>query len=165
MTLSNSADVTNSQTDGSGIDPGLAAIIQATEQEQPGPQWINLLAGPWLVQGRPVSAAAFVDGTRDSLFNSVWNTPDARRFRGSDAEKRQIILQDLQPAMGVVEQSAHVAAAVLHLVDVTIVTATGPSLHPPVIRIKANSVDAWWVTDFEVKQPKGGGGIGVGFSF
>ncbi|MCO7196703.1 hypothetical protein [Pseudonocardia sp. McavD-2-B] len=165
MMVSSAADVAGIASYSADVDPGLIAIIQATEAGQPGPQLINILVGTWLVQGRPVSSKSYVDTTRDSLFNSVWNSPDGRRFRGSDAEKREAVLDVIQPAVGVIEQSAAAPATVLHMVDVMVAASSGPSLHPPVFRVKASSVDAWWINDFEVKQPKGGGSIGVGFSF
>jgi hypothetical protein len=53
----------------------------------------------------------------------------------------------------------------LNLVNALIAGASGPSLHPPSVRIAAESVSAWWIVDFTVKNTGGGASVGFGVAF
>ncbi|MHA6792380.1 hypothetical protein ACVGVM_02505 [Pseudonocardia bannensis] len=146
-------------------DERLLALIDAAENERPCPNVLNVLTGSWLIQGQPVSSRQFEEATQQSLHESIAATPDARRFRGSHDELRQAISGITQPMLdSVAPGGGGPGEPALNLIKVMIASATGPSLHPPAIRISAASIAAWWIVDFKVKN-KGGGSAGFGISF
>jgi hypothetical protein len=148
------------------VDQRLVNLAASAERELPCPSILNLLVGSWLVQGQPVSSRQFLEATEGSLQESLAQTSEARRFRGTAEQKQQIIREATDPMMSSL-RTAEDGPLSLNLVNVTIAGSVGPSLHPPAVRIPLPAVGAWWITDFAIKNGGGGGGggVSVGFSF
>lgn len=150
----------------SSPDARLLDLVESAEREEPCPKLVNMLTGSWLIQGRPVSTAQFIQASHDELSRTCAATKEVRKTRG-DREKAQLVQSKVRPIIGSIQRSRAYDGATLSLLDVTIVGSTGPSLHPPAIRVPLASVEAWWVVDFEVKNGGSSGGavVGVGFAF
>lgn len=145
-------------------DARMADLLDAAEQGQACPV-VNVLSGSWLIQGRPVSTREFVQRSYDSIHNSLAGSREARKFRGSAADKQEMIASKVNPLVETIHGTDELDGETLNLVDVTMVGAVGPSLHAPAVRVPVASVAAWFITDFEVKEAKGGTSTAVGFGF
>ncbi|MEJ2866735.1 hypothetical protein WCD74_03105 [Actinomycetospora sp. OC33-EN08] len=148
-------------------DPRLASIIASAEAGEACPGVINLLVGSWLIQGRPVSSEIFLQASFDSMCQSVLAVKQPRRSRIPEAERVQRAQEAVAPGFAAVE-APEADADTLCLADVSLAASSGPSLHPPAIRVAASSVMAWWITDFEVREERARGtgvGVGVGVEF
>ena len=149
------------ETSRSAADPRLKSIIAAAEAGQPCPGIVNLLVGSWFIQGRPVSSETFLQSSFDSLCQSILTVKQPRRSRLPEDERVRLAQDAVAPGFAAVE-TPESDADTLCLVEVSIAGSSGPSLHPPAIRVAASSVTAWWLTDFEVRQAANSSDLGVG---
>ena len=146
------------------MDARLCDLIVAIEAGQAHPRVITLLTGSWLLQGEPVSTERFRQVSHDSLYNSVAKRREIRKFRGTDKERSELVLDVTNPIVAALERAGREDNATLNLIEVAIAGQSGPSLHPPAVRVPVSAVTAWWITDFETKKSgSGGGAFFVGF--
>lgn len=158
----------SSDTDSSGPvpqDARLTDLIEAAEAGDTCPRVISLLTGSWLIQGRPISTEKFLERTHDALYRSFAGQREVRKFRGDPEQRTEMILRMSNPIVASIDRSDEKDVTTLNLADVTITSSVGPSLHPPVVRVSTASISAWWINDFEVKNPKGDSSFALGFSF
>lgn len=145
------------------IDPQLEALIVAAEAGQPCPQ-IRLLSGGWLVQGEPVSTQAYLDTTAEDFAETIRDSKDLRRFRGSSEELKGLVFGQVNVRMAPFRAPGSGSPSVLSLKNAVLINSV--TLRVPAIRVPSVSVQAWWNSSMEVEESKRYGSVvGVGMSF
>lgn len=160
-----SLTVTPEPTVDTAIDPALLCLLAAAERGEETPS-ICLLTGSWMVQGQPARSGDFGRLSGQAWWGQLAATRDVKKFRGTEDEKVAMIRQKLNPLLAtIIAWESPGIVPVLTLVRCVIGGGVGATFEMPTLRVPLSSVQAWWVTEFSVNQPKGGGMVGVGMSF
>jgi hypothetical protein len=146
------------------VDGRLQSIMEAAERGETCPA-IYLLVGGWVVQGRPVSTAEFMNITYWDYHRQVAESREGRKISKSVEERDRLIGQHLAPVMAAFGHSSPQDGVALSIANATVSGLSGPNLLVPALRVPVGAVQTWWAAASTVDPARGySGGVAVGFA-
>lgn len=130
---------------------------------------INLAVGQWIVQGTPVSSTEFLSRTHASLGRFVVEQLPGRDRRqvleGQADHVWQTIMHQTAEMIAPLMNAPAGPGGALSLVDVTMTGGMAGVVCVSAVRVSLDSIDLWWMANFQHETAKigGGGGVSVGF--
>jgi len=139
--------VTAEGTPDTAVDPALLHLLNAAESGNDCPV-IYLLAGGWLIQGTPVASRVLLVDTQNYFYEQISQSREARKFRGSPAEKDAVIRAAVASNVTPIGQLEPGVSAVFTLASASAYPPGAPMIHMRVVRVPLTTIVAWWITGF-----------------
>lgn len=147
------------------VDGRLRSVMEAAERGEKCPD-VFLLVGGWVVQGRPVSTAEFMNITYWDYHRQVAESREARKMSKSPEERDRLIGQHLAPVMAAFGNASPQDGMALSIANATVSGLAGPNLQVPALRVPIGAIQTWWAAASTVDPTRGySGGVAVGFAF
>lgn len=145
------------------MDARLKSLVAAVEAGAA--YWsINLLVGPWIVQGTPVSSQVFVAKAHQGLGRIALekHSPEVRRKVevGEADHLWQEAMQETVGMIGPLTGSTSSPEDAVSLINVQMTGGTSGVIRASSVRVPIAAVGAWWIADFNhvrARIPVGGG--------
>lgn len=130
---------------------------------------INIVVGPWVVQGTPVSTAVFLSRTHQSVgqaaVDQMRNRDRRQMVEGKADHVWQAIMQQTAWMVSPIAGASTGPENAISLVDVRLTGGVSGVVGAAAVRVPIASVGVWWLGDFRHEAASFGGGGGVSVSF
>ncbi|SDO18815.1 hypothetical protein SAMN04515671_0081 [Nakamurella panacisegetis] len=135
------------------LDPRLVALAEAVERGAVVAP-IGILTGAGLVQGTPVTYAAFYEASTISIGRQLARAMPSRELKSYDGREADLwahLRGRINPAMSALGDPSQPDTLALNIAPAQCTLGT-TVLHVPAVRVPLSAVDTWWVSDFIPEQ-------------